>query len=152
MSYRGHYYSYFFISGLVSLNLLERNTVRSDIDCPEDTISYICSIQSNSETVNLVWNIYLPDSVPLTITYDNTSLLNNIDSSDIRFRTVLTTYNNSEYIESTILFNIIRNISTNGTILECSISDLDTKTLTVFANISCKSSASNVYKTDFYRL
>ncbi len=128
----------------MSLNLFERNTVRSDIDCPEDTISYICSIQSNSETVNLVWNIYLPDSVPLTITYDNTSLLNNIDSSDIRFRTVLTAYNNSEYIESTILFNIVRNISTNGTILECSISDLDTETLTVFANISCKSSATRL--------
>ncbi len=55
--------------------------------------------------------------------------------------TVLTTYRRDEYIESLIVFTIIRNIVLNEAMLECSISgldsegvisDLDTETIEVF--------------------
>ena len=120
------------------MNLLERNTARLDIDCPGDTKIYNCSIHSNSEMVHLVWNIILPDFMPLTIIYDNTSILNKIDSLDISFLTMVTNYNSGEYIESIIFFNVLGNITRSGTLLECSISDLDTESLTIFENISCK--------------
>ena len=123
------------------MNLLERNTAKLDIDCPGDTIIYNCSIHSNSEMVHLVWNIILPDFMPLTVIYDNTSILNKIDSLDISFLTMVTNYNSGEYIESIIFFNVLGNITRSGTLLECSISDLDTESLTIFENISCKLSA-----------
>ncbi len=123
------------------MNLLERNTAKLDIDCPGDTIIYNCSIHSNSEMVHLVWNIILPDFMPLTVIYDNTSILNKIDSLDISFMTMVTNYNSDEYIESIIFFTVLGNITRSGTLLECSISDLDTESLTIFENISCKLSA-----------
>ena len=61
--------------------------------------------------------------------------------------TVLTTYRRDEYIESLIVFTIIRNIVLNETMLECSISgldsegaisNLDSETIKVFVNLSSK--------------
>ena len=99
-----------------------------------DTISYTCSILSNSERVHLTWSVTLPGSMPVTITYDNTSILNNMDNLAMGVNTVLTTYRNDEYIESLIVFTILRNTVLNETILECSISDLDSREVTVFVN------------------
>ena len=106
-----------------------------------DTISYNCFILSNSERVHLTWSVTLPGSMPVTITYDNTSILNNMDNLAMGVNTVLTTYRRDEYIESLIVFTIIRNIVLNEAMLECSISgldsegvisDLDTETIEVF--------------------
>ncbi len=61
--------------------------------------------------------------------------------------TMLTTYRRDEVIESLITFTIIRNIVLNETMLECSISgldsegaisDLDNETIKVFVNLSSK--------------
>ena len=112
-----------------------------------DTISYNCFILSNSERVHLTWSFTLPESMPVTITYDNTSLLNNMDNLAMGVNTVLTTYRRDEYIESLIVFTIIRNIVLNETMLECSISgldsegaisNLDSETIKVFVNLSSK--------------
>ena len=120
----------------ISLNLLVRNVKRSDIDCPRDTISYNCSIQSNGETVHLVWNITLPGSMPITIRYDNTSILNNMNNLAMSISTMLTQYRNDEYIESLLILTVLRNVSMNGTRLDCIIEELDNKTLFIFVNSS----------------
>ncbi len=90
-----------------------------------DTISYNCSIVSNSERVHLTWTVTLPGSMPVTITYDNTSILNNMDNLAIGVQTMLTTYRRDEFIESLIVFTILRNIVLNETMLQCSISGVD---------------------------
>ncbi len=85
--------------------------------------------------------------MPVTITYDNTSLLNNMDNLAMGVNTMLTTYRRDEVIESLITFTIIRNIVLNETMLECSISgldsegaisNLDSETIKVFVNLSSK--------------
>ena len=123
---------------MASLTLLERNTARTDIDCPMDTISYNCSIFSNSETVHLEWRVTLPGVMPIDITYDNTSILNNIDNLAMGVNTILSMYRSDEYIESIIVFTIIRNIILNETMLECTINGLDSEATTVFVNSTRK--------------
>ncbi len=85
--------------------------------------------------------------MPVAITYDNTSILNNMDNLAMGVNTMLTTYRSDKYIESLIVFTIIRNIVLNGTILECSISgvdsegaisDLDSEAIKVFVNSASK--------------
>ena len=98
---------------------LQRIVSREDIDCPGDTISYNCSIQSNSETVQLTWRVTLPGQMPIDITYDNTSNLNTVDNLGFSITTTLTTYTRDEYIESTIVFTVLRDVVMNGTELEC---------------------------------
>ncbi len=131
----------------ISLLIHERNTARTDIDCPMDTISYNCSILSNSERVHLRWRVTLPGSMPVTITYDNTSILNNMDNLAMGVITTLTTYRRDEYIESLIVFTVVRNIVLNGTMIECSISDLDNDVVTLFINSSSKY---NIYSYQFH--
>ena len=126
------------ILAITSLNILERNTARTDIDCPMDTISYNCSILSNSETVHLIWRVTLPGGMLINITYDNTSIPNNIDNLAMGIDSTLTTYRIDEYIESIIVLTVIRNVILDGNILECDISNLDSKTATVFVNSSRK--------------
>ncbi len=74
--------------------------------------------------------------MPVTITYDNTSILNNMDNLAVGVNTVLTTYRRDEYIESIIVLTVVRNISLDRTMIECSISDLVNDALTLFINSS----------------
>ncbi len=61
-----------------------------------------------------------------------------MDNLAMGVNTVLTTYRSDEYIESLIMFTIIRNIVLEGTMIECSISDLDNDVITLFTNSSSK--------------
>ncbi len=99
-----------------------------------DTVSYNCSILSNEETVKLTWSVTLPGSMPVTITYDNTSVLNNMDNLAMGVNAMLTVFRQDAYIESLIVFTLSRNTVVNETILQCSISDLDSRAVTVFVN------------------
>ncbi len=110
--------------------------MRSDIDCPGDTISYNCSIHSNSETLRLSWRVTLPGSMPITITYDNTSILNNVENLAMSVSTLLAQYRRDEYIESIITLTVLLNVTLNKTMFECFISDLDSKMIDVFINSS----------------
>ncbi len=107
-----------------------------DIDCPMDTISYNCSILSNSERVHLTWSVTLPGSMPVTITYDNSSILNNMNNLAMGVITILSTYRSDEYIESIIVLTLLIEVALDGTMLECSISDLDNETATLYINSS----------------
>ena len=99
------------------------------IDCPGDTISYSCSILSNSETLNLTWRVTFPGFMPINMTYDSSSNVSSLDYLEMNVSTTLTAYNRSSgYIESTITLTVLMDV--NGTELECSISDLDNDIIT----------------------
>ncbi len=66
----------FFVEATVNLDILERNITRPNIDCPGDTLSYNCSVVMNTDRVDLTWIITLPGQIPISITYDDTSVLN----------------------------------------------------------------------------
>ncbi len=120
----------------VSLKLDQRNTVRFDIDCPMDTLTYNCSILSNSETAHLTWNVTLPGLMPRSITYDNTSMLNQVDNLSVSVSTVLTRYITDEYIESTLVLTLMRDVNSNETRIDCEIGDLGIMTMVSFVNTS----------------
>ena len=120
----------------VNLVPLERNVSRMDIDCPGDTISYNCSIQSNSETVQLTWRVTLPGQMPVDLTYDNTSNVNTVDNLGFNIITTLTNFTRDEFIESIIVFTVLRDLAMNGTDLQCISEDLDNVTTMVLVNIS----------------
>ena len=121
----------------VNLVLLERDTSRSDIDCPGDTLSYRCSVVSNSETVQLTWRVTLPGMMPVNITYDNTSIPNTVDTAfGNNITTTLTNFTADLYIESTNVFTVLRDVTMNGTEIACISAHLDDNSTTVFVNIS----------------
>ena len=132
------------LSALVTLTLLEISTSRDDIYCPGDTISYNCSITSNTETPHLIWSVTLPGLTPISFTYDSTSALNDIHYLDMNITVTLTKLNtiattqfvNEEFIESIIVITVLKNVSMNGTELECSITDLGSDSAVVFVNTS----------------
>ncbi len=115
----------------VSLNFLEKNVVRPEIDCPGDALSYNCSIKSNSENVHLTWTITLPDNMPLVITYDSTSILNESNYFDESVTTILTDFRSDEYIESVMTVTLLRNVSVNDSRIECNIADLSSDSILV---------------------
>ena len=126
-----------FSVALVELDQLERNVSRLDIECPGDTISYICSVMSNSEMVQLTWRVTLPGGLTANITYDDTSILYAVDDIGINnIVTTLTSYTSDEYIESTIVFTVLADVDLNVTMLECISEDLDSDSDTIFVNIA----------------
>ncbi len=122
----------------VSLNLLEKNTIRSDIDCPGDTLSYNCSVQSNSENVHLTWTITIPNNMPIDITYDSTSMLNESEYFDESITSILTDIRSDEYIESVLTVTLLSNVSLNKSRIECNIADLGNNSILVLVITSGK--------------
>ena len=109
------------------------------INCPGDTITYNCSVLSNSEMVHLTWHITFPGLAPITITYDNSSLINVVDYLGLNVSATLLRYIPDQYIESVIKFTLLKNVTMNGTLLECSVSpSLDNDTTFVLVNTSGK--------------
>ena len=125
-------------SAAVSVYLLERNTARVGIDCPGDTISYNCSILSNSETIHLIWTITLPGQASINITYDSTSTLNNNDIMGANINTILKEYRRDEYIESILTLTVLSDIVLDGSMIGCSISDLSNNSTMVYVNTTGK--------------
>ena len=92
---------------------------------------------SNSETVQLTWRVTLPGMMPVNITYDNTSIPNTVDTVfGNNITTTLTNFTVDTYIESRIVFTVLRDVILNGTMLECLSEHLDDSVTTVFINIS----------------
>ena len=125
---------------------MEINTSRDDIYCPGDTISYNCSILSNTETPHLIWSVTLPGLTPINLTYDSTSTLHdtvylemNISATLTgRTTTATTIFVNEEYIESIIVITVLKNVTMNETIVDCRIADLDSDSAVVFVNTAGK--------------
>ncbi len=127
---------YILFTASVSLKILERNSLRPDIDCPGDTLSYNCSILSNSENINLMWHVTFPGSEPLSISYNVISVPNVKSNLAMNISTILTGFRRDQYIESILVFTLSRGFQMNGTKLECNITDLDNEITYVFFNIS----------------
>ena len=99
------------------------------IDCFGDIISYSCSIFSNSENVHLIWRVSIPGLLPMSIIYNMTSDLNTIEYFPQSISALLTDYRRDILIESNINFKVLMNSNLNGTLLECAIANLSTKSV-----------------------
>ena len=115
----------------MTLTLVGQNSVRQGIDCPGDTVSYNCSILSNSENVHLYWNVTFPGLMPISIFYYDTSNVNIMDYWPMNISSILLDYRRGEYIESIIVLTVLKNFSMNGTELICGITDLINKSVIV---------------------
>ena len=117
--------------------------MRSDIECPGDTIPYNCSIQSNTESPELIWTVTIPGRMPISIRYDNTSNLNIMDDLGLNITSTLTVYSSenelnhkNEYLESVIVLTVLKNVSMSETLVNCAIADLKNNTASILVNTS----------------
>ena len=120
----------------VSIYPLERNVSREDIECPGDTIPFNCSVNSNSETVHLIWRVALPDGTSFNISYDSTSPMNVPYNLNEFISSTLTQFRSDEYIESTLSLTVVAENVINHTRLECISENLQNDTVYVDVNIS----------------
>ncbi len=119
----------------VNLQLLESNMSRSDIDCPGDTISYICTVQSGSPSIQLEWIISFFERKTRGVLYNNRSILQDQTVLDFNTRTSLVSSERG-YLESVLIFTLATGVTLNGTELECGIDNIDSETDTVSVNKS----------------
>ena len=120
----------------VKINPLQRKT---EIECPGDTISYNCSIQSNSEALHLTWQVVLPEQSSINIThYENTSIIRDLNNLSSFINTTLTEFNSDQYIESILVLTVVANVPINQTQLNCIIDNIGNDTVQVFVNKSGK--------------
>ncbi len=127
------------LAASINLTALQRNVSRQDIECPGDTIPYMCSVQSNSETVQLRWLITFPGQDAITVLYSNDSDQNIMDRVylDMNITTTLIVYSREdEFIESELELTVLQNIPMNGTMLECRSEGLDSELRIVSVNTS----------------
>ncbi len=137
-----------YISFFVANVTLERIVASSNIECPGDVITYICLIQSNSDALHLLWRVTLPSpgSMPISITYDDTSRLNDVDNLNSFIRTSLLALESEEYISSTLDLELQADISINLTIVDCIFSGIVNDSITVLVN------SSGNYYTNFHSI
>lgn len=108
-----------------------------ELDCPGDTTSYVCAIDSNTEDLQVTWMVYLPTNETLALTYNTSSLIGSMESLDENIIVTLTGYDYAnDSIESTLQLTLLKNASMNGTLVECSIHDLHSQTLPVIVDTS----------------
>ena len=86
--------------------------------------------------VQLEWIITFPGKEAITILYTNDSDRNSVDYLLMNITTTLTQYISDRSVESEIWLMVLRNVSMNGTLLECRSEDLDSENDTVYVNIS----------------
>ena len=122
----------------MDLEFLENEMILEAIDCPGDTISYNCSIKSNTEDLHLLWTVEFPDTVWSTIEmiYDSLMNLGDVNLLDMDVSTTLLEIKEG-FIQSSITLTVL-NDSMNGTTVKCSIADLDSVVVTILINTSSK--------------
>lgn len=108
-------------SATAVLTVLKHNSTFIDIDCPGDTILYKCVINSNSEDLHLIWTVSFPGLAPLQITYDLLSVPDSVDNLNMNISTVLIGTIDEDTLQSTLLLKLLKNVTMNGTKVECSI-------------------------------
>ena len=108
------------------------------MECPGDINVYNCSIQSNSESVQLTWRVTFPGEEPVSLEYNSTSLLNSLDNISMNITSRLTNFVESQYIESVLFVTLPQNISLNQTVVECFSADLDKNSIVIVTDSSGK--------------
>lgn len=120
----------------VSIIPLERVSRRDIIDCPGDNISYRCHVLSNSEGLQLAWNVAILGETPIRIEYSSASTLNLQENFSMGIASALTGYSmDGQYIESTLTLTLSGNYSMNQTLVECFSADLDRSDVLVTTDI-----------------
>ena len=118
----------------VTLTLLDRNASMEDIDCPGDMISYLCSIESNSEDLQLTWTVTPPSGCPpFNATFRNSSDPD-ITNECTGIVVSLTNYTRDVGLASVLTVTVLRNALMTGTEIECGITNLDNEVETLFIN------------------
>ncbi len=107
-----------------------------DIDCPDDTISYSCSILSNSETLHLIWRVTILGLLPIHIMFNINSSLGTVEYFPENISALLTSYRRDMYIESSINFIVSKSTTLNGTLLECGMADFTNESALLLVNSS----------------
>ena len=113
-----------------------RYVSRMNIECPGDMISHVCSVMSNSEEVQLTWTVTFPGESPIEISYNGSSIVNETHFLDKNVTAILSKYTTNEFVESVILLTVLSGVYINGTTIECSSEDLDSKAVDVLVNAS----------------
>lgn len=110
----------------------------TEIDCPDDTMTYTCGIKSNTEDLHLLWSIAFPDVHTFEMIYDENSPYGSEDILEMNTTTNLVQYDSMDgYIESTLTITVLNvNVSMNGTTVDCSIADLGKESVTITINTS----------------
>ena len=117
---------------------LSRLVPRPEIECPGDTITYNCSIQSNSEALQLIWRISISGQMPIDVIYNDTSNFANMSRLNGYITTSLTKFIRDECIESTLVITVQPNASTSHLMLQCFIEGLGSDFSDVVINSSSK--------------
>ena len=125
-----------YFTATITLTTKPRISSRTDIECPGDIISYVCSVHSNSENVQLKWHILFPRQSPIEILYDHASTTNIADTLKLGVETTLTNFTRDNYIESLLELTIIKGVPINGTEIECSSENLNSVRIEVLVNTS----------------
>ncbi len=112
---------------------VEKNVSRGDIDCPNDVITYNCSIQTNSENIFLIWEFTFPNGTqPQRVAYNSSSTLQLPTTLGMGFEVRLTDYVQDEYIESVVKLTLMTDVvNVNGIVLECSTDIADAEVTVV---------------------
>ena len=119
----------------VTITALPPIVSRNDINCPGDILRYMCSVRSNSEVVQLNWRIYFPgqDTIYMFI-YTNESERNVVEYQPMNITARLTQLENNQNVQSVLELTVLRNVSMNGTLLECRSEELASENVTVYVD------------------
>ena len=96
----------------------------------------MCSVHSNSENVQLKWQLAFPTESPLEILYDHASTTNTVDILKTGAKAILINFTRDNYIESLLELTIVKGVPINRTKIECSSENLDNANVEVFVNTS----------------
>ena len=131
---------FFFLStASIQLSSLPWNISRQDIECPGDLLPFVCSVMSNSETVQLEWFVTFPEQdSTVTILYTNGSTPNVVTLLNMSITTELTEFRLDEFIQSLLVITILQNVPMNGTHLQCASENLASQSQIVYINTSGK--------------
>ena len=99
----------------------------------------MCSVQSNSENIMLMWLVTFPGQAPISMTYTNFSDANALNALDLNITTVVTNNEMGDFIESVLVLTVLQTVSMNGTRIECRSEALDYEARAVYINTSGRS-------------
>lgn len=108
-------------SALLKARVIKLNAPIIDVVCPHETVQYNCSFRTDSRDLSLVWKITYPEQVPVAISYNETSTVNDIQDFGNSIQSSLTRYVANVYIESIMSLEFLNN---RGPIVQCIVSNL----------------------------
>lgn len=119
-----HWYDTTPLCFAANITLKPSGKFNKNINCPGDVVSYNCSI-SSPNILHLTWLVTLPGSPTINVTYTRISSRNSPTSHHRSFSSVLSSYIDEQYIESIIMFSVLREIDITGTTVQCTMGTIE---------------------------